>query len=175
MHFCGSLETQKRKTVCPCQELNAGSSNLQHIQYTDWAIPACGVVACKTKLGVFLKTSDLYRILEGEDSCLLGCHAMLFGAGVTAACSTGVWLPLGVSVTQKNAKSFQSNVSWYLKGHGLYPLVLLITVTVRWMNECGALVEWYWQGKIKSALLHHKFHTDWSGIEPEPVRWEAGA
>jgi hypothetical protein len=90
MHFCGSLETQKRKTFCPCQELNAGSSNLQHRQYTDRAIPAHGVVACKTKLEVFLKTSDLYRILEGEDNCLLGCHAVSFGAGVTATCSTGV-------------------------------------------------------------------------------------
>jgi hypothetical protein len=36
MHYCGSLKTQKRKMFCPCQELNPGSSNLQHIQSVYW-------------------------------------------------------------------------------------------------------------------------------------------
>ena len=40
--------------------------------------------------------------------------------------------------------------------------------------ECGALVEWYWQGKTEAfgakptpfPLCYHKLHTDWSGVDP---------
>jgi len=35
----------------------------------------------------------------------------------------------------------------------------LYSVGGRWMNECGAMVEWYWLGKTK--LLGEKHYTVW--------------
>jgi hypothetical protein len=50
------------------------------------------------------------------------------------------------------------------------------------MNKYGALKEWYWHGTSKYSeenlfqyhFVHHKYLADWPGIEPCPVRWEAG-
>jgi hypothetical protein len=44
------------------------------------------------------------------------------------------------------------------------------------MNECEALVQWYWQGKTKyfeknlsqCFSVHHTSHTDWSRVKPGP-------
>jgi len=52
----------------------------------------------------------------------------------------------------------------------------LHSVGGRWMNEYGALVEWYWQGETEllvkkprpSAL--HKSRMDWPGIDTVPSR-----
>ena len=52
----------------------------------------------------------------------------------------------------------------------------LYSVGGRWMNEYGAMVEWYWQGEtlkytpreknlFQRHFVHHKSDTDWSGIE----------
>jgi hypothetical protein len=50
----------------------------------------------------------------------------------------------------------------------------LYSVGGRCMNKYGALVEWYWQGKLKYSdrnvsqchFVHHKCHMDLPGIEP---------
>jgi hypothetical protein len=50
------------------------------------------------------------------------------------------------------------------------------------MNEYGALVEWYLQGKIVVVgenlslghIVHHKSHMDWPQIKPGPQQWQAG-
>jgi len=52
----------------------------------------------------------------------------------------------------------------------------LYSVGSRWMNEYEALVEWYWQGKLKCweknlslcNFVDHKSDRNWPGIEPGP-------
>jgi len=36
---------------------------------------------------------------------------------------------------------------------------ILLSVDDRWMNEYGAMVEWYWQGKTE--VLVEKYYTVW--------------
>jgi len=57
----------------------------------------------------------------------------------------------------------------------------LYSVGGRWMNEYGAIVEWYWQGKTEVLgekhytqchFLPHKVHMDWRGIQPHAVQLE---
>ena len=36
---------------------------------------------------------------------------------------------------------------------------ILYSVGFRWMDECGAMVEWYWQGKTE--VLEEKHYTAW--------------
>jgi hypothetical protein len=128
------------------------------------------------KLWVFLKTSDRYRILESEDSCLLGCHAMLFGAGVTAACSTRVLTATRRERDPEKCKIVSIQRFLISEGSQTVP-------TCPSDKSNSKMNEWVWSidGMIltgedqKCHFLHHKFHMDWSGTEPEPVRWEAGA
>ena len=48
----------------------------------------------------------------------------------------------------------------------------LCSVGGRWMNECGAVVEWYWQGKLKywekNFVLGEKLYAAWV---VEVVEW----
>jgi hypothetical protein len=54
-------------------------------------------------------------------------------------------------------------------------------VVDEWLNEYVALVEWYWQGKLKCSkknlsqchLVQHRSHMDRPGIEHRPLRRES--
>ena len=56
----------------------------------------------------------------------------------------------------------------------------LLSVGCRWINEYGAMVEWYWQGKPEGFVgnlfhchfVYYKSHIDWSVVEPGPSRWD---
>ena len=49
-----------------------------------------------------------------------------------------------------------------------------------WMNECGVMVEWYWQAKYEVLgeklyqchFIHHKLYKDLTGIEHGRQGWE---
>ena len=57
----------------------------------------------------------------------------------------------------------------------------LYSVGSRWMNEYGAMVEWYWQGKLKywernlsqCHFARHKCYSGRAGIEPGSPRYDA--
>jgi hypothetical protein len=65
-----------------------------------------------------------------------------------------------------------------LKVVRLRPDVVLLRVLLRLVNEYGAQVEWYWQGKLKywednfsqCYFVHHKSHADLSRIEAGSLR-----
>jgi len=64
------------------------------------------------------------------------------------------YLSVTATRSERDPENMQNHFYWTFPDIWMvtdYPLAFLITVTVRWLNEYGALVEWYWQGKIKSA------------------------
>jgi hypothetical protein len=52
------------------------------------------------------------------------------------------------SVGDRWMNEYGALVGWYWQGKLEYLGKTLYSVGGRWMNEYGALVEWYWQGKL---------------------------
>ena len=53
------------------------------------------------------------------------------------------------SVGGRWMNEYRAMVEWYWQGKLKYWEKNIIQRWCRWMNEYGAMVEWYWQGKLK--------------------------